>query len=140
MKKMFVLFLAFAFVGTMALFAQDAGSGSAAPAAPAAAPADAGSGSAAPVAAPATEKVEAKIVVEKKEGAADVVLAVVGEAKHVLTGDKVAELLKVADFDKKVFVLEVVKGEKGCELKSFEEKKEEKKEAGSGSAAGSGSK
>ncbi|HNV68615.1 MAG TPA: hypothetical protein PKO06_02875 [Candidatus Ozemobacteraceae bacterium] len=110
----------------------------AAPAADAAKPADAAApapaadakpaDAAAP--APAVEKFEGTVVVVKgAEGAADTYTLKTAAAELVLLpGDKLEELKKVADLDKKTFVIEGEKvagkdGKDGIMIKSFEEKK-----------------
>ncbi len=100
-------------------------------AAPAAAPAvDAAKPADAAAPAPAVEKFEGTVVVVKgAEGAADTYTLKTAAAELVLRpGDKLEELKKVADLDKKTFVIEGEKvagkdGKDGIMIKSFEEKK-----------------
>ena len=114
--------------------APDAAAPAVAPAADAAKPADV----AAPVvdaAAPAVAKFEGTVVVVKGEkDAVDTYTLKTKDAEMaLLPGDKLNELIKIADLDKKTFIIEGEKvagkdGKEGIMIKSFEEKKEEKKE------------
>ncbi len=81
--------------------------------------------------APATEKLEGKVIVTKgADGAADTYTFKTADAElTLLPGDKLTELLKVEKYEEKTFIIEGEKvtgkdGKQGFMVKAFEEKKD----------------